>query len=347
MRAARYHGVRDIRIEELPDPEPQAGEVLVRVAHNGICGSDLHEYYSAPTFIPVDPHPLTGVSVPVVLGHEFSGTVIEVGEGVDRGLVGRNAALRPTYSCGECAACRRGLKNICRRLAFHGLSAHGGGLAELTTLPADHVHPLPDAVSLELGALVEPMAVGNAAVRRVGFGRDDLAVVVGGGPIGIGLWFALKALGHDRVLVSETSPVRRAALTALGAKNVVDPRTENLPGAAHDLSDGVGAAVVFDAAGVGAAITDSLPLLAPRGSIVVVGIHEKPFDFNPTSLLLQEASVVGSLVYSDDDYDATIANMAAGHYDTTGWVEHIPLDGLLGGFDDLRSGRKMKIHVDL
>ena len=161
MRAARYHGVRDIRIEELPDPTPEAGEVLVKVAHNGICGSDLHEYYSAPTFIPVDPHPLTGAHVPVVLGHEFSGTVVEVGDGVDPDLVGTNAALRPTYSCGQCASCQRGLHNICRRLAFHGLSAHGGGLAELTTLPADHVHPLPDSVSLELGALVEPMAVGS------------------------------------------------------------------------------------------------------------------------------------------------------------------------------------------
>ena len=97
MRAARYHGVRDIRIEELPDPTPQSGEVLVKVAHNGICGSDLHEYYSAPTFIPVDPHPLTGVSVPVVLGHEFSGTVVEVGDGVDPGLVGTNGPCgRPT-----------------------------------------------------------------------------------------------------------------------------------------------------------------------------------------------------------------------------------------------------------
>ena len=136
-------------------------------------------------------------------------------------------------------------------------------------------------------------------------------------------------------------------MTALGAKNVVDPRNASLGTAAQDLSDGVGATVVFDAAGVGAAITDSLPILAPRGTIIVVGIHEKPFDFNPTSLLLQEAAVVGSLVYSDDDYDTTIANMAAGHYETTGWVEHIPLDDLLGGFDDLRAGRKMKIHVDL
>src|SRR5690349_15041001 len=141
MRAARYHGVRDVRIEKLPEPTPDAGEVLVRVAHNGICGSDLHEYYSAPTFVPTQPHPLTGVSVPVVLGHEFAGTVVGVGEGVDEGLVDKNVAARPAYRCNACAACRRGLHNICRKLAFHGLSANGGGLSELTTLPADMVHP--------------------------------------------------------------------------------------------------------------------------------------------------------------------------------------------------------------
>jgi len=97
MRAARYHGVRDIRIEELPDPTPQSGEVLVKVAHNGICGSDLHEYYSAPTFIPVQPHPLTGVSVPVVLGHEFSGTVVKAATASTRGSPGRTRPCgRPT-----------------------------------------------------------------------------------------------------------------------------------------------------------------------------------------------------------------------------------------------------------
>jgi (R,R)-butanediol dehydrogenase / meso-butanediol dehydrogenase / diacetyl reductase len=347
MRAARYHGVQDIRIEELPDPEPGPGQVVVKVAHNGICGSDLHEYYSAPTFIPTSPHPLTGISVPVVLGHEFSGTVVAAGEGVDAGLVGRNVAARPTYSCGECASCRRGLTNICRKLAFHGLSAPGGGLSELTALPAELVHPLPDSVPLELGALVEPMAVGHHAIRRVAFGPDDLVVIVGAGPIGIGLWFALKAAGHERVLVSETSAERRAAITALGAEQVIDPRSTPLADRVAELSGGEGAAVIFDAAGVGAAVADSVPVLAPRGSVVIVGIHEQPFAFNPTSLILQEVDVIGSIVYSPEDYDETIANMAAGRYDTKGWVDHVPLDGLLGGFDDLRAGRKMKILVDL
>ena len=347
MRAARYHGVRDVRIEDLPDPAPGAGEVLLRVAHNGICGPDLHEYNSEPTFIPTHAHPQTGVAVPVVLGHEFSGTVTEVGAGVDAALVGRNVAARPAYSCGTCEACRHGLPNICRVLAFHGLSGPGGGLSEQTVLPAGMVHALPDAVSLELGALVEPMAVGHAAVNRFPFAPSDLVMIVGAGPIGIGLWFALKARGHENVLVSETSPERRAAITTLGAKNVVDPRSTDLGEATAALSDGVGATVVFDAAGVGAAVTDSVPVMAPRGSILVVGIHERPFDFNPTSLLLQEVAVVGSLIYTAADYEAVIANMAKGVYDTAGWVHHATLDELTSSYDELRAGRRMKILVDL
>jgi (R,R)-butanediol dehydrogenase / meso-butanediol dehydrogenase / diacetyl reductase len=104
--------------------------------------------------------------------------------------------------------------------------------------------------------------------------------------------------------------------------------------------------VVFDAAGVGAAIGDSVPLMAPRGSILVVGIHEEPHDFNPTSLLLQEVAVIGSLIYTAADYDAVIADMAAGVYETTGWVDHTELDDLVNSYDELRAGRRMKILVD-
>lgn len=347
MQAAVYYGVGDVRIEDVPEPAPGPGEVKIKLAYNGVCGSDLHEYFSASTFIPLEPHPQTGAKAPVILGHEFSGTVVELGEGVSGLEVGQAAALRPTYSCGTCASCARGLPNICRVLAFHGLSADGGGLSEFTVMPADMVHPLPEGVSLELGALVEPMAVGHHAVDRSGLTAEDTCVIVGVGPIGIGLWFALKARGFDNVLVSETSPVRRAAITALGAANVIDPRETDLSEAVMAMSDGTGAAAVFDAAGVGAAIGESIGCLAPRGKVVVVGIHEQPFAFNPTSLLLQEVEVVGSIVYDDADYAAVIAHMDEGIYDTTGWVEHMTLDRLEEAFEELRAGRKMKILIDL
>ncbi len=347
MKAAVYHGVGDVRIEDLTDPEPGPGEVKIKVAHNGVCGTDLHEYFSAATIIPLEQHPQTGVAAPVVLGHEFAGTVAETGTDVTMLSAGQRVAVRPTYQCGKCPPCVEGLQNACRVLAFHGLSGPGGGLSEFTVVRADMLHLLPDEVSLELGALVEPMAVAYHAVDRAELGPSDTAVIVGAGPIGVGLWFALRARGIQNVVVSERSEVRRSAISRLGATNVIDPRATDLTQTVMDLSELRGAAAVFDAAGVGAAITESVPCLATHGKIVVVGLHEESFSFNPTGLVLKEAEILGSLVYDDHDYRAVIADMAAGRYDTSAWVEHVPLAGLHDAFDALRAGRKIKILVDL
>lgn len=347
MWAARYHGVRDIRIEELEEPQPGAGEVKIKVAHNGICGSDLHEYYSATTAIPLTPHPLTGISAPVLLGHEFSGTIVEVGDGVTGSSIGDRVAVRPTLSCGQCPACRRGLTHICQKLALSGISASSGGLSEFTVIPAANVHKLPEEVSLELGALVEPMAVGHHAIGLSRATSDDTVVILGAGPIGIGLYLALAAQGNTRIVVSEVSAVRRNAISALGAQHVIDPTEEDLVSTVRTLSDGDGAAAVFDAAGAGAAFDGGLPALAPRGQMIVIALHENAFNFNPTSLLLQENEVLASCVYDDADYAAVIQRMATGAYDISGWVEHAPMDQLLEVYEDLRAGRKMKVLVDL
>lgn len=347
MRAAVYYGPMDIRIEDLREPEAGPGEVKIKVAHNGVCGSDLHEYFNEPTFTPTEPHPLTGAVIPVVLGHEFSGTVADIGDGVSGFDVGDPVAIRPNYFCGECAACGEGLNNICRKLAFHGLSGPGGGLSEFTVVKADMVHPL-GGVDLALGATVEPMAVGYHAVARSGLRPGDTTIVAGAGPIGIGLWFALKARGIDDVIVSEPSPERRAAITALGAEHVIDPTQTNLVEFAMDHSGGRGAHTAFDAAGASGAITGSVAALAPRGKVVVVGIHEKVLaNFNPTELLLQETEIVGSIIYDDADFDAVIEGMGAGLYTTDGWVEHASLDDLIPTLDDLRAGRRMKVVIDL
>lgn len=348
MKAARYYGVQDIRIEDVPEPEPGPGEVKVRVAHNGVCGSDLHEYFSATTFVPTEPHPLTGASIPVVLGHEFAGTVVSVGDAVERVQVGDRVAVRPNYWCGSCAACQAGLVNACGLLAFHGLSGPGGGLSEFTVIGQSHLHLLPDGVSLELGALVEPMAVAHhAVVERSGVREGDLAVIAGLGPIGIGLWLALRARGHEHVVASDPSPERRAAVSALGARHVIDPTATNLHEYCADLTSGTGARVVFDAAGVGAAIESALPALAPRGRVVVVGIHERAMEFNPTALLMQETEIVGSLIYTDDDYTAVIDAMRGGLYSTHDWVSHASLDELPEVLNELRAGRRMKVLIDL
>lgn len=346
MKAALFHAKEDLRIEEVPEPSPGPGEVKLQNAFAGICGSDLHVYYS-PEAAGLDlenPHPVTGSTLPQILGHEFSGTVTELGEGVTNVAVGDRVAVWPIYYCGECPACRKGMFNACQKIGFHGLSSNGGGMAEFTTVPASKLHVLPENVDLRLGALVEPMSVAWHAVGRSGVDAGGTALIAGAGPIGIGVWFALKARGIEKVLVSEPSADRRATIAALGA-TVIDPVNEDLAAAVSEISEGDGVDVAFDAAGAGPAITSALASLVPGGRVVVVAIHERPMEFLPTQLVMAETDIAGALAYLPEDFDAVIKAMSEGVYDTTGWVDEVSLDGVVDAIHALRGGVGAKILV--
>ncbi|MFK4762101.1 2,3-butanediol dehydrogenase [Microbacterium sp. ZW T5_45] len=346
MKAAVFHTQEDLRIEEVPEPSPRPGQVKLRNAFAGICGSDLHVYYS-PEAAGLDfehPHPVTGSTLPQILGHEFSGTVVELGDGVEGVSIGDRVAVWPIYYCGECPACRRGLYNVCQKIGFHGLSSDGGGMAEFTTVDASKLHVLPESVDLRMGALVEPMSVAWHAVSRSGVEAGGSALIAGAGPIGIGVWFALKARGVENVLVSEPSADRRAIIAALGAE-VVDPVNEDLSAAVSAISGGDGVDVAFDAAGAGPAVTSALASLVPGGRVVVVAIHERPMQFLPTQLVMAETDIAGALAYLPEDFDAVIEAMSRGAYDTTGWVEEMPLEGVVDAIHMLRGGAGAKILV--
>ncbi len=346
MRAAVFHAKEDLRIEDVADPTPGPGQVKLRNAYSGICGSDLHVYFT-PEAAGLDfehPHPVTGSTLPQILGHEFSGTIVELGEGVEGVEVGDRAAVWPIYYCGECAACQKGMYNVCQRIGFHGLTSHGGGMAEFTTVDASKIHVLPENVDLRMGAIVEPMAVAWHAVSRSAVDAGGTALIAGAGPIGIGVWFALKARGIERVIVSEPSADRRAIIGALGA-TVVDPVNEDLAAAVADLTDGRGVDAAFDAAGAGAAITSSLASLTPGGRVVVVALHERSMEFQPTQLVMGETDIAGTLAYLPEDFDAVIGAMADGQYDTTGWVAEVGLDEVVSAVTSLRGGAGAKVLV--
>lgn len=189
MLATRLHGAEDVRLEEVDDVVPGEGEVRIAVAYNGICGSDLHMYFRGA---------FAGRG-PIILGHEFSGVIDAVGSGVDGLAVGTPVAVRPFFRCGTCERCRAGLEHLCVPLSVLGCGAAGGGLAERCVARADMVYPLPDEVSLELGALVEPMAVSFNGVLRAGIEPGARVAVFGAGPIGIGVVLGLRARGVDDV----------------------------------------------------------------------------------------------------------------------------------------------------
>ncbi len=346
MRAAVYYGREDIRLEEVPEPSPRTGEVKIRVLYNGLCGSDLHEYYHGPLTTRTEPHPLTGISNPVILGHEFSGEVVEIGESITDLQKGDLVAVEPVETCGHCLYCSAGQYNHCGLLAFHGYNRGGGGLSQFTVVHRSMAHKLPAGMSGQQGALVEPMAISYTTARRCAVESGQTVAIHGGGPIGLGVYFTLHRRGV-RVIMVDPSPLRRAALAKLGVKLIIDPREVNAVAAIKDLTQGRGADASVDAAGVPAAFTAALLSTKVDGNLIVVAIHTRPLEIAPMDILMSEVRISG-IALSCNEFPNVIREMAAGTYPTDGWVQTIAFDGLVGnGFERLRRQDGMKILVDL
>lgn len=346
MRAAVYYGKNKVAIEDVPEPSPGPGEVKIKVSRNGICGTDLHEYYDGPIFIPpTEPHPLTHKCLPLTLGHEFSGVITEVGAGMTDVREGDRVTVEPIYRCGECRPCRTGHYNLCNVIGFHGLMADGG-MAEYTVVPRNQIHHLPDSISLEMGALVEPLSVAYHAAVMGEVDDQSRALIYGAGPIGIGLWFALRGMGLTEIDVVEPSETRRKSIEALGARTL-DPTSVDIPSLIAERTKGDGVDAAFDAAGVTPAVESALACLGERRPLVSVAIYDKPLPTPLIQLVLRERRIQGTICYTKDDYRAVIDLMAKGHYDTTGWVEDVSLSRVVeDGFEQLKAGQKMKLLVD-
>jgi (R,R)-butanediol dehydrogenase/meso-butanediol dehydrogenase/diacetyl reductase len=338
MLASRLYGREDVRLEEVPVPVPGEGEVRIEVAYNGICGSDLHMYFRGQH----------ARGSPITLGHEFSGVIDTVGPGVTGITPGTPVTVRPFFHCGVCVRCRAGLEHLCAPVKVLGCGADGGGLAEYCVARADMVFALPESVSLESGALVEPMAVAYHGILRGDVEPGMQVVIYGAGPIGVGVFLGLRALGIDDVVVVEPSAHRRATIGALGATDVLDPRTDDVAAAVRARTSGRGADAVFECAGVQASFEQAVMVTGPRGRLVVVAVYEDPLEWNPNSLMLDEVEIRAAMGYQAGVYEAVIDLMAGGHYPTVGWVEHIPWTALVEeGFDPLRRGERMKVMVDV
>ena len=316
MLAARLHGARDLRLEEIDEPIVRPGTVKVQVAWNGICGSDLVLYSHDP--FPADtPHPLLDGSGPHTLGHELSGTVVDVGAGVDESWIGRAVAVRPNVWDGTCPACRRAEPNLCAQGGFLGIHGGGGGYGRFVVVGADQAHVLPEGVSLEAGAMVESTAVAWHAARLSGVAAGGSALVVGGGPIGLGLVQCLKALGVATVIVSEISGSRRALAAELGA-DVVDPRDGDIDSDIREATGGHGVDVSFDAAGAGS-VTFGTAVAALRsgGTAVVLAHYADQVTLDTNAVLTAEKRIVGSFAYRDEDFREVIDRIAAGDLQPT------------------------------
>jgi len=347
MKAARYYGRKDIRIEEIPEPLVQPGTVAIDVAWCGICGTDLHEYLDGPIFVPAPghPHPLSGEEAPVTMGHEFSGTVTALGEGVTDLVVGENVVVEP-YIIGPDVAVGPGNEyQLSADMNFIGLAGRGGGLSEKIVVERRWVHPIGD-IPLDVAALIEPLAVGHHAFVRSGAVSGQVALIGGAGPIGLLLAAVLKAEGLT-VIMSELSEARKEKARSTGvADHVLDPSEVDVAATVRELTGGVGADVGFECSSVNAVLDTLLDAVRPAGVVVNVSIWGHPATVDMQKLVLKEIDLRGTIAYAND-HPATIALVQQGKVDLAPFITaKIALDDLVEqGIDVLTHHNETQVKI--
>jgi (R,R)-butanediol dehydrogenase/meso-butanediol dehydrogenase/diacetyl reductase len=346
MRAAVYHGRRDVRIEEVPTPDPGPGELLVRVTAVGICGTDAQEYDSGPHMFPIDrPHPVTGHVGPMVLGHEFTGRVESLAEGVSGFRVGSLVVSGAGVSCGQCSWCGRGRTNLCERYSTIGLQRHGA-LAEYVAVPAATcVDVSGSGLSPGVLALAQPMSIAVHSMRRGRLEPGDVAVVIGAGGIGAFLTHAAATLGAT-VVVSDIDARRVRAARRLGAAHAVEAGDASSIAAALERA-GLVPTVVYEVTGTAGGLGSALGVLARGTRLVQVGHQAAPREIDLPVLTLDELEVIGSNahVLVDDLPEALrlLASRAGGWSDVAPTV--FPLDGLVDQLELLARGESDRIKT--
>ncbi|KIW99500.1 uncharacterized protein Z518_11239 [Rhinocladiella mackenziei CBS 650.93] len=313
VKAVRYHGNKDIRVDDIPIQGPlKNGEVRISPAWCGICGTDVHEYLHGPIFPPTKehPHPLTGDHLPITLGHEFSGTVTEVHPSVNGLQIGDSVAVEGLLTDESCYACSIKRRNTCENSAFIGLSTNPGGLCESIVIPASTCHRLPHGMSLEFGALIEPLSVAWHAVSNSGINSQHSVIVFGAGPIGLATVLCLKAKGVTKILASEPSKLRHAQAKKLGAQCAFDPMEDDVVAKSKEMCDGIGPDFAFDASGVQATLTTGLKSIRKYGTYYNIALWGKQPTIDMNELLFNGKSIKSDLSYSHGDYNSVISAIA-------------------------------------
>lgn len=287
MRALLYYGSENAKVEEIPEPEVKPGTVKVKVKFAGICGTDLHEYHEQ----------MYVTQTPMILGHEFTGEVVELGEGVVNYQIGDRVVVEPIWGCGECVSCEDGNYNTCERLQAYGLH-HPGGFAEFVVVNEKNLFLLPDYLNYELAALVEPTAVAMQAIKTSSFKIGDKVAIFGAGPIGLLIAQCAKASGASQIIVVEIEKERRKLAMEMGADYAIDPTKEDAVKKIKELTE-KGAHLAFEASGAEPAFRLGLDCLRPNGELMIVSVYKKPISYSPLLQQKQMKKILTSRAYKN------------------------------------------------
>ena len=312
MKAALLTAPYQIGLQEVENPRLGSYDVLIKVQCVGICGSDLHTYRGT--------HPFR--KPPVILGHEMAGEVVEVAEDVSLFKKGDRVSVEPQTYCHHCPSCYQGNYNLCMNKRILGTTPWPGAFAEYVVIPEDKVYLLPDGLSFEEGAMVEPLAVGIRAAQMAQPRIGDTVLIMGAGTIGLATLAALKEAGATRTIATDVEDFNLARAKGLGAWTTVNVGRESLAEKVKEWTRGEGVDAAVIAVGVPSLIDESLGLVRKKGRVVLVALFDDKATIDAFKIVSTEAEVVGSWVYTGREFQAAIDLMSQGRIQTGSFITH-------------------------
>jgi L-iditol 2-dehydrogenase len=327
MKALVLHGIGDLRVDDVPEPEAGPGQVKVRVQAVGVCGSDVHYYTHGRIGDQV-------VEKPIIVGHEGAGEIVELGEGVEGLSAGQRVAIEPALSCGRCEWCLTGKPNVCPNVRFCSTPPIDGLMCEFAVLAAHQCEPIPDALSWEEAAMLEPLQISVHAANLIGTVPGETAAVVGAGCIGLGCMEMAKVGGAARILVTDKLDYRLDLARRLGADETVNVSDEDPAEAVQRLTDGRGADLVFECTNRCAGAPQAYDLSAIGGRVCLVGIPEEDEITLDAHHPRRKELRIQYVRRSRHAARQAMTLVATGRLDVASWVTHrVGLDDAKGVFD--------------
>ncbi len=341
MLAVRYYAPGDIRIEEVPTPEASPGELRVRVDACAVCGTDLKSYQ----------HGNPRIQAPLTMGHEFTGLIDTVGDGVTGFAVGDRIVMATSISCGQCRYCRSGWRNLCVDLAPMGF-AYPGGMAEYVVIPEravvnGHVVQVPDGVPAEQAALSEPLSCAVNAVRQCQVQKGDVVAVLGAGPMGLMNACVARAMGAGTIVLSEIAAPRLAQAAPFGCELLIDASREDLVQRVKQATGGLGADVVIVAAPAAQPQELALDLVRKRGTVCLFAslpVGQSMLQLDSRKIHYGEIRMIGSSDSTAQHVREAVELMATGSVPAARLATHtLPLDGIFQAFDLMITGEALRV----
>lgn len=339
MKIANWYGGKDFRIEDAPKPEIKNDEVLIAVKAASICGSELHAYEG------ISKRREEVHGVPLVMGHEFSGEVAEVGKNVKNVAVGDRVAVNPIVTCGKCEQCMAGQTNICKNFRLLGLHVNGA-FAEYVPIVAENCYKIPDSMTFEEASLTEPCSVGVHAVNITPLKLGDDVVVLGAGTIGLMALQAAKLAGAGRIFATDTLDYRLDMAKKIGADEVINAKNEDPVEKIMELTDNGGVDAVLEAVGSETTVQQGLALLKKGKTMTVIGMMKKMMELPMLDVSVKEVKIQGDYGYTKQDFISSLKLIATKKMNVKQTITHVlPLDDIAKGFELLAQKKENAIKV--